>query len=443
MPTNIGFPPGPRGFPVLGILPMLRRDPPATFQWAREHFGDFVTLPIANRRMLLLSDPEGVKRVLVDNSRAYRKGRGIQKMREVLGDGLLTSEGDFWLRQRRLAQPAFHREKLARMADGMAEVTRRQLLTVLDSAARSSQPVDLVTLMTEVTLSIVSRALFGTEIAAQDLRVVEQSMPPVLDRAIARSRALSDRPPLPTPSGRRARLAAQALDRVVLGVIADRKESVQPRGDLLDMLLGASDEAGGSMSDTQLRDEVMTLFLAGHETTASLLTSLFWYVSGNPGVAAYLDAELESVDSFGAESVRTLPYLMACVHETLRLSPPAWAVPREALQADEVLGYRVLKGASVMISPYVLHRHPDYWERPEQFIPERFLEKSDRPTHAYLPFGAGPRQCIGNNFALMEAAIVAGLALKAYRLTPLGPLKMQPSVTLRPRGPAWASIGRR
>ena len=443
MPTNIGFPPGPRGFPVLGILPMLRRDPPATFLWAREHFGDFVTLPIANRRMLLLSDPEGVKRVLVDNSRAYRKGRGIQKMREVLGDGLPTSEGDLWLRQRRLAQPAFHREKLARMADGMAEVTRRQLLTVLDGAASSGQPVDLVALMTEVTLSIVSRALFGTEIEAQDLRLVEQSMPPVLDRAIARSRALSDRPPLPTPSGRRARLAAQALDRVVLGVIADRKESVQPRGDLLDMLLGASDEAGGSMSDTQLRDEVMTLFPAGHETTASLLTSLFWYVSGNPGVAACLDAELESVDSFGAESVRTLPYLMACIHETLRLSPPAWAVPREALQEDEVLGYRVLKGASVMISPYVLHRHPDYWERPEQFIPERFLEQADRPTHTYLPFGAGPRQCIGNNFALMEAAIVAGLALKEYRLTPLGPLTMQPSVTLRPQGPAWANIGRR
>ncbi len=439
MPTSIGFPPGPRGWPVLGVMPMLRRDAPGTLVWARENFGDFVTLPVVNRRMLLLSDPDGVRRVMVDNARGYRKGRGLQKTREFLGDGLLTSEGDFWLRQRRLSQPAFHRERLARMADGMAEVTGRQFLAPLGAAARSGEPLDLAAVMTGVTLSIVSRALFGADIAAADLKAVEQAMPPVLDRTIARTRALTERPPLPTPRERQARQAAQDLDRVVLGVIAGRRASPEPHDDLLGMLLGATGEDGG-MSDAQLRDEVMTLFLAGHETTASLLTSLFWFVGEHPEVQARLDDELAGAGTIGADSVRTLPYLMACIQETLRLSPPAWAIPREALADDEVYGYRVLKGAAVMISPYVLHRHPDFWASPGEFRPERFLEKSDRPTHAYLPFGAGPRQCIGNNFALMEAAIVAGLALREYRLRPLGPLVMQPSVTLRPAGKAWVQV---
>ncbi|MFC4452929.1 cytochrome P450 [Deinococcus sonorensis] len=439
MPTSIGFAPGPRGLPYLGVLPQLRRDAPGLFVWARENFGDFVTLPVAGRRILLLSDPASVKHVMLDNARNYRKGRGIQKIRELLGNGLLNSEGDFWLRQRRLAQPAFHRERLARMALGMQQVTEEQWLPQLHGAAHSGAPLDLGSGMTSLTLSVVARALFGAQIAPEDLKAVERSMPAVLDRGIRRTRAVSDRPPLPTPRERQAQRAAAELDRVVHSLIEARRAGPEGGDDLLGMLIEATGE-DGRMDDQQLRDEVMTLFLAGHETTASLLTSLFWFLGDHPAVLARVEAELDAAPGIGADSVRTLPYLMACIHEALRLSPPAWTIPREALQEDQLLGYRVTPGSAVMISPYVIHRHPDFWEEPLQFRPERFLEKGERHSHAYLPFGAGPRGCIGNNFALMEAAIIAGLSLKHHRLTPLGPLRLQPSVTLRPAGPALMRV---
>ena len=441
MPTSIGLAPGPRGLPVVGLLPQMRRDAPGTLLSAQRTFGDAVTLPVAGRRLLLLSDPDGVREVLQDRSKLYRKGRGLQKTRELLGDGLLTSEGDTWLRQRRLAQPAFHRERLARMAQGMAEVTGRQLLTPLREASRARDTPDLAGLLTGLTLSVVARALFGAQVADADLRVVERSMPPVLARALARSRSLGDWPPLPTPAERRARAAAAELDRVVNGLTSARRTRPDDTegDDLLGMLLAATGEDGG-MSDRQLRDEVMTLFLAGHETTASLLASLFWFIGERPEVRAEVEAELDGVNSIGADSVRTLPYLMACIHESLRLSPPAWAIPREALEDDELLGYRVPRGGTVLISPYVLHRHQDFWDAPEVFRPGRFLEPDTRPSHAYLPFGAGPRGCIGNNFALMEAAIIAGLTLREFRLTPLGPLRMQASITLRPAGVARVRV---
>ncbi len=287
-PVNpIGLPPGPRGLPGVGILPELRRDPLGFFVRQREIFGDYVTFPFAKGRSILVSSPSGAKQVLQDHAAQYMKGRGHQLLRDLLGDGLLTAEGQFWLGQRRLAQPSFGREKLARLATGMEETTQTTLLPRLDAAAHSGATVDLSSVMMEAALAIVTRALFGISLSEADYQVVERAMPPVLKRAVTRSRsALSVEPP-----GRiwfEGIRGERDLKAVVDKLIAERRAAVQVRSvqqsnDYGDDLLGTYMAAG--MDDEQLRDEVMTLFLAGHETTASLLTSLL-LVSGQPSRVA-------------------------------------------------------------------------------------------------------------------------------------------------------------
>ena len=434
-PVNpIGLPPGPRGLPGVGILPELRRDPLGFFVRQREIFGDYVTLPFGKGRSILVSSPQGAKQVLQDHAAQYMKGQGHQLLRDLLGDGLLTAEGQFWLGQRRLAQPSFGREKLARLATGMEETTQATLLPRLNAAAHSGATVDLSSVMMEAALAIVTRALFGISLSEADYQVVERAMPPVLKRAVTRSRsALSVEPP-----GRiwfEGIRGERDLKAVVDKLIAERRAAVQLRSvqqsnDYGDDLLGTYMAAG--MDDEQLRDEVMTLFLAGHETTASLLTSLFWFLGNHPQWLQAVQDEARATTGPLAPQTRSLTVLNACLSETLRLSPPAWAVPRFCLQDDEIAGYRIPAGVGVMVSPYVMHRHPEHWAQPETFDPGRFLT-GERVTAAYLPFGAGPRQCIGNHFALMEAAIVAGNVLREYQIIPQrsGPLEMLPSITLR------------
>ncbi|WP_293909755.1 cytochrome P450 [Deinococcus sp.] len=446
LPVNpIGLPPGPRGVPKLGILPELSRAPLPFFMRQREIFGDYVTLPFGQGTVILISSPEGAKQVLQDHAAQYMKGRGHQLLRSLLGNGLLTAEGPLWLSQRRLAQPSFSRTRLAAMASGMEEVTRAVLLPRLEAAARTGAPLDLAPVMMEAALGIVLRALFGTELAQADYQAVERAMPSVLGRAVTRTRN-----PLSfeifTPAVVRGVRGERALKAVVDRLIAGRRIQIQQTGAALDEhwgedLLGTY--MGAGMDDEQLRDEVMTLFLAGHETTASLLTSLFWFLGQHPVWLDAVQAEARALSGPVSEQTRSLKLLDACLSETLRLSPPAWAVPRWCLEEDEVAGYRIPAGVGVMISPYVMHRHPDHWERPEVFDPQRFLDFGRVPA-AFMPFGGGPRQCIGNHFALLEAGVVAASVLREYRLTPTkgGPLEMLPSITLRPKSGAMVRVER-
>jgi enediyne biosynthesis protein E7 len=430
LPVNpIGLPPGPRGVPKLGILPELSRGPLQFFIRQREIFGDYVTLPFGQGKVVLISSPAGAKQVLQDHAAQYMKGRGHQLLRSLLGNGLLTAEGPLWLSQRRLAQPSFSRARLAAMASGMEDVTRAVLVPRLDAAATSGQPLDIAPVMMEVALGIVLRALFGTELAQADYRAVERAMPSVLGRAVTRTRNPL-RFEIFTPAVAQGIRGERDLKAVVDRLIAARHRQVEQTGEPGDDLLGTYMSAG--MDDEQLRDEVMTLFLAGHETTASLLTSLFWFLGQHSDWLDAVQAEARSLSGPVSEQARSLKLLDACLSETLRLSPPAWAVPRWCLEEDEIAGYRIPAGVGVMISPYVMHRHPDHWERPETFDPQRFLD-FERVPAAFIPFGGGPRQCIGNHFALLEASIVAASVLREFRLTPMSdqPLEMLPSITLR------------
>jgi cytochrome P450 len=408
---------------------------------AREEYGDLVHFQINGRHLYLAAHPDDVRYILVENNRNYHKGRGIQKAKPLLGEGLLTSEDDFWRRQRRLAQPAFHRQQIANLADTMTASTTT-LIERWRPLAQSGAAVNVAEEMMVLTLDIVTRALFSTALTADEVHEVGESVTPLLRLAITRTQAVFDFvEKLPLPSNRRfERLGAQ-LDRIVYRIIETRRQRGADHDDLLGMLMSAQDEESGeSMTDTQLRDEVMTLFLAGHETTALLLSWTWALLSWHPDVRRRAQAEVDQVlggRTPTAEDVSRLPYLGMILAETMRLYPPAWAIPRRPLADDEIRGYRIPAGCTVLVSPYVSHRHPDFWQNPEGFDPERFTPDAakDRHRFAYFPFGGGPRICIGNNFALMEATLAAAMILQRYEinLLPGHMVEAETSFTLRPK----------
>lgn len=435
------FPPGPRGEPLLGNLRALRKDPLSFFPAQVAQYGDVVRIRVGPAYVTLLAHPDQVRYVLQDNARNYNKQtRGFAVIRELLGQGLLTSEGDFWLRQRRLAQPAFHRQRLAGFARTMVEATE-DLARALEPCIASGQPFDVAEDLTHLTLRIAGLTLFGTDVGAES-RAVGDALGRVQTFANARLTQLIQLPrALPLPSHRRFARDAGTLDRVVRGIIERRRRDGGEHHDLLQMLMEARDEdTGERMSDTQLRDEVMTLLLAGHETTASALAWTVMLLSQNPGARKDLEAELARELAGRTPTVEDLPRLALTrrvVDESLRLYPPAWIFSRAAIQDDVVGGFRVPKGSYVLIVPWVLHRHPKLWEKPEAFDPDRFLpeREKERPRFTFFPFGGGPRQCIGNQFALMELVLVLATLLQRVRLdlAPGHSLAPAPAITLRPK----------
>lgn len=433
--------PGPKPLPLIGNLPYLRPDTHRALVRARAEYGDLVHFQINGRHLYLAAHPDDVRYILVDNNRNYHKGRGIQKAKPLLGEGLLTSEDDFWRRQRRLAQPAFHRQQIANLADTMTASTAT-LIERWRELARSGEAVNVAEEMMGLTLDIVTRALFSTALTADEIHEVGASVAPLLRMAIGRTQAVFDFvEKLPLPQNRRFERLRARLDRIVYRIIETRRQSGADHEDLLGMLMTARDEeTGESMTDIHLRDEVMTLFLAGHETTALLLSWTWALLSWHPDVRRRAQAEVDQVLGGRmptADDVARLPYLGMILSETMRLYPPAWAIPRRPLADDEIRGYRILAGSAVLVSPYVSHRHPDFWDNPEGFDPERFtpVAVKDRHRFAYFPFGGGPRICIGNNFALMEATLVAVMLLQRYEidLLPGHVVDAEVSFTLRPK----------
>jgi cytochrome P450 len=435
--------PGPKGHWFWGSLQERREDPLHLFLRVHQQYGDVVRLRMGPTVSLLsLTHPEHLKHVLVDHNARYHKGFGLSRARPLLGNGLLLSEGDFWKRQRRLAQPAFHKERLAALATTMVEATSHMLSRW--QAHPTSQPLDIAAEMMRLTLAIVGRTLFSTDVSGEADRV-GRAATLAIEETNRRILSLFLLPlSLPTQRNRAFRGALATLDEVVLGIIARRRQQQTEGNDLLALLMAAQDaDTGERMTDAQLRDEVMTLFLAGHETTANLLAWTWHLLSRHPEVEARARAEVEQVLGDrppGAQDVPRLRYLTQVLEESMRLYPPAWIFARQPIQEDEVAGFRLPASPRVIVvmSPWAIHRQPHLWPEPERFDPERFSPERSAGRHrmAFVPFGGGQRLCIGNSFAMMEAVLIAALVLRRFRLrtVPGHEVVPEPLVTLRPRG---------
>jgi cytochrome P450 len=442
-------PPGPRGLPVLGMLLAVRRNPTGVFMDAARRFGDVAYLKIGPRRGYLLTDAADVRHVLQDNAANYRKSPLYDKLRQSLGNGLLTSEGAFWLRQRRIAQPAFHRQRIAALAEIMAEAVR-ETAVAWDAIASTGQPVDIGDEMMRLTRTVVLRTLLGADLGPFTSRI--DGAWKVMNEHIGDSFwSLGLTEGWPTRRNRRFQAARAVLRGAVEYAIRQRRDQPAAGHDLLSMLMDARDEdTGESMTDDQLRVEVTTFLLAGQETTSLALTWTFYLLSQHPTIRERLEAELAAALGGrppGYEDLPNLPFTRQVIDESMRLYPPAWGFSRQALADDELGGYRLPRGWLAFLMPYVLHRLPAYWPDPDRFDPDRFTpaRSAERPKFAYLPFGAGPRQCIGNQFALLEAHLSVATLAQAYRLhlVPGHPVEPWPLITLRPRFGMPMTIERR
>jgi len=432
-------PPSPPGHFLIGNAPELSAAPLDFVMRARRDYGDLVRLRFPLVRAYLAAHPDDIKHILQDNHDNYTKDNiDYRLLRRGLGNGLLTSDGPYWTRQRRLIQPIFLRERVAQMGDLMAQEAQR---LVRDWQRRNldREPFDAAAEMTRVTLAIVARALFSLDVA-QYAQVIGESLT-TMNEAMAQAGFSALLPFLPSRSNRRTRAAARALDRVIRKIIADRRASAKWPDDLLSLLLAARDqETGKPLSDVQVRDEVATFMLAGHETTANALAWTWYLLGRNPQCEAKLHAEAAEVLRGRPPCTADLPrlrYAAMVIEESLRLYPPAWAISRSNLEEDELAGYRIRRGSLIYISQYVTHRHPDFWPDPDRFDPDRFTPErsAGRPKYAYFPFSGGPRACIGSQFALTEAILVLCTIAQRWRLrlVPQHPVELNPLITLRPR----------
>ncbi len=442
-PLNIQTPRGPAGHFLLGILPETRRDVLGFLLRTFHEYGDVARYRLGTFTSHLISHPDGVRRVLQENVKNYTKHHfSYGMMRRVVGNGLLTSEGSLWLRQRRLAQPAFHKQRIAAMGRLMVEATRK-MLEHWEAHAPSGQPLLIGEEMMRLTLRIVGDALFGTNVDPHVSSEVAQAFNVLNEQVVTRFRTFRLLPPvLPTRYDREFRQAISTLDSIVQTLITERRRRGEDTGDLLSMfILARDDETGEQMDDKQLRDEVLTMLLAGHETTATALSWAWALLEQNPQEEARLHAELDEVLGGRLPTVEDIPRLAftrQVVEETLRLYPSAYIISRKVEEDDVIGGYRIPGGTLVDVSPYVTHRHPEFWDEPEAFRPERFSpeQTARRPRFAYFPFLGGPRQCIGNAFALMEAQLILATVAQRFRprSAPGYQLVPEPLITLRPRG---------
>lgn len=404
--------------------------------------GDVVRARFGGDWPVLIRHPELIEQVLVTRNRSFIKDRVTRQLSDLVGNGLLVSEGEFWRRQRRLAQPAFHRERIATYADGMVEVARR-----CAASWPEGQVPDLHALLMRLTREVVASTLFEGAVAreADDVgESIETLMERFADWRFAVAPALAR---LPLASNRRFAAARARMHSVVDNIIAERRRLGEERGDLLGMLMAARDEDGTQMSDDQLRAEVLILFTAGHETTALALSWAFVLLSRRPGVWDLLAREVDAVLGGRAARAEDAPKLALCervILESMRLYPPAWSIGREAIEEVELDGLRIERGAQVWIVQWASHRDPRFFPRPEAFMPERWEHDLLRrlPRYAYFPFGGGPRLCIGNNFAMLEAVLVLATLVQRWRpeVLPGDVPRPQFSITLRPNGPLRARL---
>ena len=428
------FPPGPPPNLIRSLFGAMQQNPLDYFTAMAQEYGDVSGMRIGKFRSLFINHPDLIEDVLVNNSRKYHKGRILQANKYLFGEGLLTSEGDFWLRQRRLAQPAFHRARVSAYAATMAEYAEQLIATW-----RNGEERDIHEEMMQLALRIVGKTLFDADVT-RDAKEVGETLDILLHIAANFGRTILVPLWVPTPRNIRAKLGIKRLEKVIYRIIADRRASGRDTGDLLSILLQAQDEEGTHMNDRQLRDETITLFLAGHETTANTLSWTWWLLAQNPAVEKKFHEELDGVLGGRAPTVDDLPkltYLSHVLTESLRLYPTAWGMARLAAEEHEIAGYPVRPGYGVAFAQWVIHRDARWFDAALEFRPQRWESglAKQLPRFAYFPFGGGPRQCIGNTFALMEASVVLATVGQRFRFALAPDHKVTPlaSITLRPK----------
>jgi len=458
--------PGPRARFPGHLMFAFRADPLGFLERTVHRYGHCAAFSVGRTPFLLLNDPELTREVLVTRNEQFQKSPVLRQARVSIGDGLLTSEGDFHRRQRKLSQPAFHPHRVARYAESMVRRARE-----MADHWRDGQRIDLHEQMMKLTLRVVTETLFSASID-DEIDRIGQAMD-VMVRMFSRARNplafILNR--LPLPSNRRFLRAQADIRRTVEHFVLQNRMAGVDRGDLLSTLIRArdtgeaaavladdrrigggdrGDPGGDAMSDIQLRDEIVTFFIAGHETTANALTFALWLVSQHPAVAERLYAEIDAVLADRdptADDQDTLPFTRAVVAEAMRLYPPAWVLRRQAKEPVRLdsRSIDVPQHGIVIMSQWIAHRDPRWWPEPERFVPERWLDeqaKESRPKYAYFPFGGGVRSCIGEAFAWTEAILIVATLLRGWRIEAesSAPLRLTPTITLRPREPVWMRL---
>ena len=436
--TTALYPPGPKRRMLGGHFFAFRRDPLNFLTNMAREYGDIAHFRMGPQDAFLLNHPDLVKDVLVTRHEYFQKGRALQRSKRLLGEGLLTSEGAHHRRQRRLAQPAFHRQRIAGYGAVMVDLAAR-----LSNRWQDGETLNIAGEMMHLTLAIVGKTLFDADVES-DAGEVGEALSEVMEMfnllLLPYSELLEK---LPLPAARRFGRARARLDTIIYRIIDERRRSGADHGDLLSMLLVAEDEEDeqrGRMSNEQVRDEAMTIFLAGHETTANALTWTWYLLSQHPDVEAKLHAEIDAVlegeRTPQFEDLPRLRYTEMVLAESMRLYPPAWVLGRLALKDFEVNGYVLPAGSLVLLSEYVLHHDARFFSDPFRFDPERFTPeaKESRPQYSYFPFGGGPRRCIGEGFAWMEGVLLIATLARRWRLrlVPGHTVETRPRITLRP-----------
>lgn len=440
------YPPGPKRSLLGGNFLAFRRASLAFLQNAAREYGDISHFKFGPQDVFFLNHPDYIKDVLVTHHQNFIKGRALQRSKRLLGEGLLTSEGDFHRRQRRLAQPAFHRGRIASYADVMTAYAERAA-----TRWRDNETPDISQEMMRLTLSIVGKTLFDADVEseAQEIGEALTTVMNLFNMLLLPFSEFLEK--LPLPQKRRFQKAKERLDATIYRLIDERRQSGADHGDLLSMLLLAQDEEeGGGMTDEQVRDEALTIFLAGHETTANALTWTWYLLSEHPEVEAKLHEELDRVLESRLpvfDDVAKLKYTEMILAESMRLYPPAWALGRLAIKDYEVGGYVVPTGALILVSQYAMHRDERYFPEPNRFDPERWTAaaREARPQFSYFPFGGGPRRCIGEGFAWMEGILLIATLAQQWRmrLVPNHPVELLPVITLRPKFGMRMTVSRR
>ena len=434
MPAVTSRPPGPKNLPIIGNLYTFRSNPLQFLKNAARQYGDVVYFRVAAQHMYLVNHPDYVREILVNNQGNFLKSRALQRSKVLLGEGLLTSEGQLHLRQRRLVQPGFHRERLSGYASAMSGQAVR-----VRERWQAGNTMDVSVEMAQLTLSVVAKTLFSADVESEASEIGE-AMTAALQMFQLLVMPFSEYlVKLPLPSVRRFEKARELLNSTIYGLIRERRSSGVDTGDLLSMLLFAQDEEkGGGMTDTQVRDEALTLFLAGHETTANALSWTWYLLSQHPEVERRLHDEIDTVLEGREPELADVPqlrYTEMVFSEALRLYPPAWGIGRMVKAPFEIGGVEIPAKAICILSPYLIHRDARWFPEPEKFDPERWTPEAReaRPKFAYFPFGGGARVCIGERFAWMEGVIVmAAIAQKwRLRLEPGQNVEPLPLITLR------------
>lgn len=444
--SDVQRPPGPRGLETIKVQLDFARDQIGCFAGIARRYGQASSFRLGNFDAYLFTDPEAIEQVLLREHASFHKDALTRELTELLGQGLLTSEGDAWRRQRRLISPAFRRRHIAHYADVMVEQTDRVL-----AGWRDGQVRPLHSDMMEVTLRIVVQTLFNLELE-REVAEVSECLDTVMAGFHEQAHTLWRFVPdvFPTPMQRRFEEAVARFNDMIFDLIDARRQDATEGDDLLYQLLAAVDEEGNQMTDAQLRDEVITLFLAGHETTALAIMYAWHLMTDHPWVMHKVYDEVDAVLDGArptAEDTQRLPYVRATLQETMRLYPPAWIIGREAIEEVDIAGWTVPKGAQALMPQSVVHRDERWYDQPDLFQPQRWLDglEDDLPRFAYFPFGGGPRICIGNYFAMMEAILVVARMVQTFEFEDVSPapLRTQPSVTLRPATPIEMKVRRR